>query len=302
MRQKCILIFAIVLCLSVMAGCSNQNIETDVKEEESVEGSLVKCVEFDGKQMEYIQFGTEGNETLVILPGLSLKSVMGSAEGIVNAYQLLAKKYEIYLFDHIKKEPQGYTISDMADDTLRAFKELGIEHTHLMGVSMGGMVAQTIALKDADKVDSLILCSTTSNVKDMDQSALLNWKKLAEEKDLSSLMASFGEKVYSKDFYEKYKDIIIASGEGTSDLDYANFLTSLSAIRDFDVKDQLKNIKCPIFVLGAGEDRVVGVEASHDIVKETGCKYYIYEGYGHGVYDEAPDYLSRIDEFLDSIK
>ena len=77
--------------------------------------SLVKSVDLNGKTMEYINFGNQEGNVLVILPGLSLKSVMGSAEAIVGAYSLLSADHEIYLFDHIKQEPEGYTIEDMAD-------------------------------------------------------------------------------------------------------------------------------------------------------------------------------------------
>ena len=262
---------------------------------------MVKTLEFDGKQMDYISFGKEEGRKVVILPGLSLKSVMGSAEAIARAYSLLAEDYEIYLFDHIKAEPEGYKIEDMADDTLKAFDLLGLEHVDLMGVSMGGMIAQTIALKKGDVVDSLILCSTTSNVRNLDQSVFERWKKLAKEEDLNGLMESFGENVYSPSFYAKYKDIIIASGQGTTGQDYSNFLASLAGISNFNVYDKLEQIKCPVLVLGAGEDKVVGVQSSLDIANKLNCEYFIYEGYGHGVYDEAPDYLSHIKEFLDGL-
>ena len=286
--MKKVLIF-LMMCLLVLAGC-------DQKAEEE---SLVKTVEFDGKQMDYIVFGNKDGNKLVILPGLSLKSVMGSAEAIVNAYSLLAKDHEIYLFDHIREEPENYTIEDMAKDTLKAFDLLRLTHVDLMGVSMGGMIAQTIALEKTEYIDSLILCSTSSNVKDLNHSTFETWKKLAEEKDVNALMDSFGEKVYSPDFYTKYKDIIIASGKDTTESDYHNFLTSLNAILSFDVYDQLEQIKCPVLVIGAGEDRVLGVQSSLDIVEKLNCQYFIYEGYGHGVYDEAADYLTHIKEFLD---
>ena len=303
------ILICFMLCLFIIAGCSTDNgsedsktEETETSEEEAMEESLVKTVEFDGKQMDYIQFGNKDGKKLVILPGLSLKSVMGAAEAIVGAYSLLAADHEVYLFDHIKEEPEGYDINDMADDTLKAFDLLGLEHVDLMGVSMGGMVSQTIALKRNDAVDSLILCSTTSNAKGLDPAVFENWKKLAEERDANALMESFGEKVYSPDFYAKYKDIIVAGGQGVTEQDYVNFLTSLNGIRKFDVYDELDQIKCPVLVMGAGEDQVVGVQSSLDIVEKLGCKYFIYEGYGHGVYDEAPDYLSHIKEFLDGLK
>lgn len=264
--------------------------------------TLVKTVRFDQKEMEYLEFGNKDGEVFVILPGLSLKSVMGSAVGIVNAYQLLAEEYHMYLFDHIKKEPDGYTADDMAKDTLCAMELLGLYDITLMGVSMGGMVSQLITLKDPKRIRRLILCSTTSTMKYADPDLFGRWRNLAEERNLPELMEAFGEAVYTPSFYEQYKEIILASGNGTGEQDFNNFLISLNAMKDFDVTERLTEIKCPILVLGAGEDRVLGVERSKEIMEETGCTGYIYEGYGHGVYDEAPDYLLRIKEFLDSLK
>jgi len=296
------LMICLILSMFIITGCATDKKEesgTEEQGEEVMEESLVKSVDLNGKEMEYIRFGNQEGDVLVILPGLSLKSVMGSAEAIAGAYGLLSADHEIYLFDHIKKEPEGYSIEDMAEDTIKAFESLGLEHIHLMGVSMGGMVSQVIALKRPELVDSLILCSTTSNVKDLDPEVFETWKKLGEEKDAKALMASFGEKVYSPSFYEQYKDIILAGAEGVTDEDFSNFLVSVNAISEFDVYDQLDQIQCPVLVLGAGEDQVVGVKSSLDIVEKLQCEYFIYEGYGHGVYDEAPDYQSHIKEFLD---
>lgn len=111
--------------------------------------------------MDYLRFGNENGEKFVILPGVALKSVMGASEGINAAYALLAENYDVYLFDHIRVEPEGYTIADMADDTLAAFDELGLDHVHLMGVSMGGMVSQTIALKAPERGSILTVSSQT---------------------------------------------------------------------------------------------------------------------------------------------
>ncbi|MBR3000483.1 MAG: alpha/beta hydrolase [Oscillospiraceae bacterium] len=250
--------------------------------------------------MDYLRFGKEDGEKFVILPGLSLKSVMGSADAIISAYSLLADDYDVYLFDHVREEPDGYTIADMAKDTLAAFDRSGLDRVHLMGVSMGGMVAQAIAITDPGRVTSLVLCSTAMDITHANEAALTDWQRLAEERDTPALMASFGEYVYSPSFYSQYKDFIIASGEGTTEQDYRNFLISLEAIKRFDVSDRISSITCPVFVIGAGEDRVLGSQAAYDLSNALNCRYYIYEGYGHGVYDEALDYLSRIKDFLGS--
>ena len=251
--------------------------------------------------MDHLHFGKESGEKLVILPGLALKSVLGFAAGIVLAYAPLAESCDIYLFDHIREEPLGYSIGDMAQDTLLAFDELGLERTHIMGFSMGGMVAQAIALKAPDRVSSLVLGSTTMRPKDGNLAVLESWKTLAEQRDTAGLMASFGENVYTPSFYEQYREAIVASGEGATDLDFRNFLVSLDAILGFDATGEIGRITCPAFVIGAAEDRVVGVQASYDLAEALNCECYIYEGYGHAVYDEAPDYRARVGAFLDGL-
>ena len=260
--------------------------------------TLVKTVTMGETEMEYLHFGNETGEKLVILPGLSLKSVMGSAEGIVSAYALLKKDYDVYLFDHIREEPEGYTIADMARDTLRAFDALGLDHAHLMGVSMGGMVAQRIAIDAPERVTSLILCSTAMNMRHGNTAAFENWITLAEARNTSALMEAFGKSVYTPSFYAQYKNAIIASGEDATERDFINFLVSADAILSFDVTGEVQRIACPVLVLGAEEDRVLGVQASCDLVEALQCAHFIYAGYGHAVYDEAPDFLDHIAAFL----
>ena len=259
---------------------------------------IVKTVKMNGKEMEYLHFGNENGEKFVILPGLALKSVMGAAEAIVGAYAPVAENYDVYLFDHIKNEPEDYSVDGMAEDTIAAFDQLGLGPVHLMGVSMGGMVAQTIAVKEPGRVSSLILCSTAMNTAYSDPEVFEHWRDLAEKKDTKALMASFGERVYTPAFYEAYKEIIIASGQGATDLDYRNFLISLNAVKTFDISKEMDKITGRAYVLGAGEDRVLGIQASKDLIGALDCDHYIYDGYGHGVYDEAPDYLSHIIGFL----
>ena len=287
MRNR--IIPAVLAVLLSVCGCAKP---------EPPKETLVKTVTIGGTEMDYLHFGNENGEKLVILPGLALKSVTGSAEGIVFAYALLAKDYDVYLFDHIKEEPDGYTVADMARDTLAVFDTLGLTRVHLMGVSMGGMVAQRIAIDAPERVTSLILCSTAMNMTHSNREAFANWISFAEARNTPALMESFGETVYTPSFYAQYKDAIIASGEGAAERDFSNFLISVNAVLSFDVSDEIQKIACPVLVLGAEEDWALGVQASYDLAHALRCESYIYEGYGHAVYDEAPDFLDRIAAFL----
>lgn len=89
----------------------------------------------------------------------------------------------------------------------------------------------------------------------------------------------------------------VVNEEGVCKLMPLYFL--IDAIMNFDIYEQLEEISCPIFVLGAGKDKVLGEKAAKDIIEKLHCDYYIYEDSYNGVYDEAPDYRQRIKEFLD---
>ena len=63
--------------------------------------------------------------------------------------------------------------------------------------------------------------------------------------------------------------------------------------------DDLDKISCPVLVIGADSDKVLGGEASKEIAgRIPGSELYMYEGYSHGVYEQAKDFNGRVLEFL----
>ena len=59
----------------------------------------IKTIKTKDFEMRYFRFGTAGKQPIVILPGLSIKSVTESADAVVNAYSLLSDDYDVYLLD-----------------------------------------------------------------------------------------------------------------------------------------------------------------------------------------------------------
>ena len=86
----------------------------------------IERVVINGFAMQYFRFGT-GARTLVILPGLSVQSVMGSAEAVAAAYASFAEDYTIYVFDRRETLPEAYPVQEMARVTAEAMKALGLK-------------------------------------------------------------------------------------------------------------------------------------------------------------------------------
>ena len=255
----------------------------------------VGSVKTERLEMGYVRFGT-GQKTFVILPGLSIKSVLASAEGIANAYSVFADEYTVYLFDRRSDLPNVYSVYDMAKDTAEAIDALGLSDVDLFGVSQGGMIAQCIAIERPELVRRLVLGSTLARC---DASVSGDWIELAEKGDAKALFMSFAERVYSVPFMEKFGRILVAMSNDVTPEDLGRFIILARAIDGFDVYDRLAEIQCPTLVIGAQCDRVTPVERSVEIAEKLGCELYVYpEPYAHAVYDEAPDYKERILDFI----
>ncbi len=257
----------------------------------------ILTVKNDEFEMDYFTFGT-GKQPLVILPGISVQSVMLSAEAVAEAYSCFGNTHTVWLFDRAKQLKKGCTVTDMADDTAKAMKQLGLQNADIFGTSQGGMIAMCIAVRYPELVHKLVLGSTSARLNDKCSAVLRNWVCLADEGETVKLNRDMSEKVYSPSFYEKYRDYFKMTENNGSPQELQRFSAMAGAAVGFDIYNELDRIKCPALVIGADEDKVVSGRASEEIAEKLGCELYIYKGYGHAVYDEASDYKERLMAFF----
>ena len=257
-------------------------------------------VNTSGFSMNYIMFGV-GRKIMVIIPGLSVKRVTESYMTIERTYGIFAQKYTVYLFDRRENIEQGYNAAQAADDTARAMMALGIYDSYLFGVSQGGMIAQYIAIKYPELVKKIVLGSTFSKTNDTIADVVGRWKKYAFEGDAEKLAESMIGTIYSEQTLSRHRQFLIVSFKEISREELERFCLLVDLCRDCSTYEQLCKIKCPMLVIGADTDLVTGPGASEEIADRTGCEKYIYKGYGHAVYDEAPDYKTRVFDFFESL-
>ncbi|MBP5603956.1 MAG: alpha/beta hydrolase [Ruminiclostridium sp.] len=257
-------------------------------------------VNFDGGDMYYVSFG-HGSKNLIVLPGLSdgLATVKGKDLLLRKPYKPFFGDFTVYMFSRRNSLPREFTLKQMAEDQAAALRALGIEHTSVLGVSQGGVVAQYLAAYHPELVDKLVLAVTTPNANDIVRECVTRWIGFAEEGKHKEIMIDTAEKSYSEAKLKKYRKMYPFLGMVGKPSDYARFLTNARALLEFDVTGELGKITAPTLIIGGAEDHIVGVRASRELNEGiAGSELYIYDGLGHAPYEEAPDFYDRGFEFL----
>lgn len=251
---------------------------------------------------EYIRFG-RGKRNLILLPGLGdgLRTMKGTALPMALYYRCLAGDYTVYMFSRKSKLQPGHTTRDMARDLKDAMEELEIRTASVVGVSMGGMIAQHLAADYPERVEKLVLVVTAARENPILLESLEEWTGCARRDDHRALMDSNLRRIYSDSYYRKNKWMIPIIGKLTKPKSYERFLILAEACRSHDAYERLSSITAPTLVIGGELDRSLGAEASREIGELIpGAQLKMYPQWGHSLYEEAKDFLPAVREFLDT--
>ena len=249
---------------------------------------------------DYIRFGT-GRKNLILLPGLGdgLRTVKGTALPMALYYRSLAKDYTVYMISRKRQLSRGCSTRDIARDLKEAMDVLGVETASLVGVSMGGMIAQHFAAEFPHRLEKLVLVVTCARPNPILLESLEEWEDCARAGDHTALMDSNLRRIYSEDYYRKNKWMVPITSTLTKPKSYDRFLVMAQACRSHDAYDRLPQIPVPTLVIGGEQDHALGGEASRELAcRIPGAQLKMYPRWGHGLYEEAKDFLPVLAEFL----
>ena len=257
------------------------------------------CVKIGDTDMYYVSFGT-GEKKVVVLPGLSdgLATVKGKAMLLSAPYKKFFADCTVYMFSRKNDMPEGYSIEDMADDQVMVMKDLGIDRACVLGVSQGGMIAQCIAIRHPEVVKRLILAVTAPYANAVATDSVSTWIDMAKRGDHTALMVDTAERMYSDRYLQKNRRFFPLLARFTRPSSYDRFLKNANAILRFDVRNELSKISCPTLIIAGSDDKTVGNDAPGELKNGiAGSELFVYEGLGHGTFEEAKDFYDRVFAF-----
>lgn len=250
--------------------------------------------------MDYIRFGS-GPRKLVLIPGVGdgLKTVKGMALPFAFLYRSLARDFTVYVFSRRRGLSPGMTTRDMAEDLNSAMESLGLSSVYLVGVSQGGMISQWLAIDHPDKAEKLVLAVTLSRPNKTVIDVISHWKEMAERGDYRGIMLDTAERSYSEKRLKKSRLEYKLLGSIGKPKSFERFIIQAESCLTHNTYDLLCRIQSPTLVIGGKEDKIVTGKASEEIADRiANCQIYMYEGLGHGLYEEAPDFLPRVKAFF----
>ena len=172
---------------------------------------------------------------------------------------LLTRHFKVLRFDtrghgHSSAPAGPYSLDELARDVLDLFQALDIKQTHWLGLSMGGMIGQTLILQHPQLFSSLVLADTTSK---RPENAQQMWgQRIAQAKNqgMAAMVESTLQRWFSDEFRERQPVIIqkVAQGIETTSID--GFTGCCEAISHINTFDRLSEISCPTLIMVGEHD------------------------------------------------
>ncbi|MCX5907226.1 MAG: alpha/beta hydrolase [Deltaproteobacteria bacterium] len=189
----------------------------------------------------------------------------------------LAQQFRVLVIDNrgvgkTDKPDEEYTIALMASDAAGLLRSLGIRKAHIIGVSMGGYIAQELALSDPDMVNRLILLATSCGGPRYMELTKSLWDEVAALAGLPprEIIRRGMVLATTPDFYEKNPGLIERSVairlENLQPL-FA-FIRQSHAAYSFNSTDRAHQIRQPTFILAGAHDRVMPLSLTQELAQK----------------------------------
>jgi pimeloyl-ACP methyl ester carboxylesterase len=221
---------------------------------------------------------------------------------------VLARRFRVLSFDNrdtgrSKHSAWPYTVAQMADDAMAVLDAAGEERAHVYGMSLGGMVAQEIALRHPDRVAALVLGSTTPggvqavlpDLRTLTFFVRVGWMG-PEEAEWAAVAYKYGEATRRERGFLIAEDIAHRDG---FPVDALTYLHQMGAASSFNPMGRLRDIAAPTLVVHGEQDVVVPPANARRLAEAIpDSELMIWPGAGHLYATDEPRADRAIMRFL----
>lgn len=187
----------------------------------------------------------------------------------------------------------GITLDRLAKDAVAVLEALGIGHTHVVGLSMGGLVAQHLALAAPSLVCSLSLLDTFASLGPDAGAGLRSFAELVETSGVAAIASGLGAAVFAPATAERSSALVERFTAKFAGNQPSSLAASMRAIASADMRQQLPAIAAPTLVLWGEADVLVPRERCEELAQSIrNARWRVVPSSGHLSNLENPGFVS----------
>jgi len=203
------------------------------------------------------------------------------------------------------RPPAPYSLYQMAEDVVTVLDAVGVASAHVMGASMGGVIAQIVGVAYPDRTRSLVLACTSCTHHEWRRELLAEWAANVTRRGMAGLMPDGLTWLVGPRLRRRFGPWLNLLAPIVLQQDPAPFAAQVGAILDMsdDMKDELAHISVPTLVVVGSQDILTPVGDSEELADRiAGAQLVVIPGAAHGVMVESPvAYNDAVMKFLSGI-
>jgi 3-oxoadipate enol-lactonase len=256
----------------------------------------------DGTRLHYEVTGNPAGEPLLMIQGLG-----ADLRGWAFQRFALGRTLRLFLLDNrgvggSDRPPGPYDLQVMADDALAVLDAEDVASAHVMGASMGGVIAQLLAVRHPGRVRSLVLACTACSHLAWRRELLADWAELAATRGMRALAARTLRWMIGPRHRRRYGVPYAMLAPLLLNASSAAFVSQVQAILALDdaLRLSLPSLSVPALVLVGSQDILTPRADAEELVELIpGAELVVVPGAGHGLMAvRAGEYNARVTEFL----
>lgn len=259
----------------------------------------------DGTPIAYEVVGPADAPPLLLIQGLGT-----DRRGWVLQQAVLGRSYRCISFDNRgvgrSGKPAGpYDLEVMAADAVAVLDALGVESAHVMGASMGGVIAQILGVRHPERVRSLVLACTACHHQPWRRELLEEWRATACSKGMGALTNKALRWLVGP---RNVRRLVLPArlfGSVLLNVPTHAFAAQIDAILSMsdDMRFELDGVRVPTLVIVGSQDILTPYGDSEELVDRIpGAELHVIHGAAHGVMAEAANSYNRaVVDFLERV-
>jgi len=254
----------------------------------------------NGFDMNYTIEGPEGAPWLTFANSLvtSLEMWDEQARALKDRFRVL--RYDMRGHGRTAAPAPPYTIAQLASDVLALWNAVGVDRTHYVGLSLGGMIGIHLAARRPEKFRCLIATDCRADANEAYQNVFVERIKTTREKGMDGMVEPTLARFFTPGFVAKNPAAVDRFRAMIRNTAVDGHIGCCEALRGLSEGANLPRIKVPTLFMGGEHDVGAAPEMMRPMAAAVpGARYVMLDGAGHISNIEAPQrYLAEIEEFM----